>query len=114
MSFLLRWLDLKRDRKEVGLHPHREIVVRLPYDRAYERVLEAIDRTLGAHVALDDRRGGTIEAAFGLVNSERVRCTLCAAGPESTQIRMEAFFPAGSTRRRSEAVEALAAALERD
>ena len=112
MSFLLRWLDLKRDRKDVGLRPHREFVVPLPYDRAYEHVLQAIDRTLGAHVAVDDRSGGTIEAAFGLVNSERVRCTLRAAGPH-TEIRIEAFFPAGGSRGRSEAVDALAAALQR-
>lgn len=111
MSFLLRWLDLKRDRRPVGLHPHREFVMNVDYDRAYDRILAAMERTLGANVALDDRRGGTVEAAFGLVNSERVRCTLRATGAARTEVCVEAFFPAGSARPNSAAVDALADAL---
>ncbi|HKU80706.1 MAG TPA: hypothetical protein VJP76_00950 [Candidatus Tumulicola sp.] len=113
MSFLLRWLDLKRDRRAVGLRPHRDLVLAVAYDRAYDRVLAAVDATLGAHVALDDRPGGTIEAAFGLINSERVRCTLHARDAGTTEIRIEAFFAAGTSRPRSEAVDALADELAR-
>lgn len=114
MSFLRRWLDLKRDRRAVGLRPHREFVLPDAYERAYDRVLAAIDRTLGAHVARDDRAGGTIEAAFGLVNSERVRCSLRARDANNTEVRIEAFFAAGAARRHSLAVDTLAAALQRD
>jgi hypothetical protein len=114
MSFLLRWLNLSQDRRRVGLRPHRDVEVAAPYDEAYDRVLAAIERALGAYVATDDRAGGTVEAAFGLVNNERVRCTLRPTASDRTTVRIEAFFPAGATvRERSLAVEALAEMLER-
>jgi hypothetical protein len=113
VSFIRRWLNLAQDRQRVGLRPHRDVALRLDYDAAYDRVLAAIESALGAYVAIDDRRGGTIEAAFGLVNNERVRCRLQRAG-DVTAVRIEAFFPAGSAvHERSAAVDALADALER-
>ncbi|HEY1654137.1 MAG TPA: hypothetical protein VGF86_03380 [Candidatus Tumulicola sp.] len=113
MSFLRRWLDLAKDRKRVGLRPHRDVIVDAPYEAAYDRVLEAAEFVLGASVASRDRGSGTIEASFGLVNSERVRCTLQSIDDRRTAIRVEAFFPAGAApRERSLAVEALADALE--
>lgn len=114
MSFIRRWLNLAQDRQRVGLRPHRDVMLPLEYDAAYDRVLAAIESALGAYVAIDDRRGGTIEAAFGLVNNERVRCTLERGSGAATAVRIEAFFPAGSAvRERSAAVDALAGALER-
>lgn len=111
MSFLRRWLDLTKNRQRVGLRPYRDVVVDAGYDSAYDRVLGAIERVLGANVAAADRNGGTIEASFGLVNSERVRCTLQRLD-DRTAVRVEAFFPAGAVvRERSRAVNALADAL---
>lgn len=113
MSFLVRWLNLAKDRQRVGLRPHRDVTIEAAYDEVYDRVLAGIERTLGANVALDDRTGGTIEAAFGLVNNERVRATLQRVGDSRTAVRIEAYFPAGaSVREHSQAVDALADALE--
>ena len=64
----------------------------LEYDPAYDTVLRAVEGVLGAYVAIDDRRGGSIEAAFGLVNSERVRCTLTRVGDANTAVRIEALL----------------------
>jgi hypothetical protein len=115
MSFFLRWLNLAKDRRRVGLRPHRDLELDSGYDVAYDRVLRAIELALGAYVSIDDRRGGTIEAAFGLVNNERVRCTLQPIDDSRTAVRIEAFFPAGATvRDRSPAVEALADMLASD
>ncbi len=112
MSFLLKWLR-PGTTANVGLRPHRDVTLALAYDDAYARVLEAIDTTLGANVTIDDRRGGTIEAGFGVINSERVRVTLERAGEASTLARVEAFYAAGaSVPPKSRAVEALADALE--
>jgi len=112
MSFLLKWLRTETTAK-IGLRPHRDVTLELAYDAAYTRVLETIDAVLGANVTIDDRRGGTIEAGFGLINSERVRVNLERVSETSTLARVEAFYTAGATiPDRSSAVEALADALE--
>jgi hypothetical protein len=114
MSFLVRWLNLARDRRPVGLRPHRDVVVEADFDATFDRVLRGMDGVLGAYVAAQDRDAGTIEAAFGLVNNERVRCTLQRTSGARTDVRIEAYFPAGSSvREHSRAVDALADYLER-
>lgn len=114
MSFIMRWLGLAKPAPAVGLRPHRDVELPLDYDTAYARVLSAIELTLGANVTIDDRRAGFVEAAFGLVNNERVRCTLERLGASHTSVRIEAFFPAGATvQSSSRAVDALADTLER-
>ena len=109
MSFMLRWLGLEKRNPRAGLRPHRDLELPLPYDEAYDRVLLAIERVLGANVSVDDRKGGTIDAAFGLVNNERVRCSFHRIDDAHTGLRVEAHFPAGVTiPETSRAVDALA------
>ncbi|HVA34262.1 MAG TPA: hypothetical protein VNG31_08950 [Candidatus Baltobacteraceae bacterium] len=113
MSFIARWLKIGTTPK-VGLRPHRDLELALDYDAAYDRVLEAIELVLGATVAIDDRRGGLLEAAFGLVNSERVRCTLQRLDAQRTAVRIEALFAAGvEVPESSRAVDALSDSLTR-
>jgi len=112
VSFLLKWLRPETT-ANVGLRPHRDVTLPLAYDDAYRRVLETLDATLGANVTIDDRRGGLIEAGFGLINSERVRVSLERIEDASTLARIEAFYAAGATvPAKSRAVEVLADALE--
>ena len=112
MSFLARWLGWKKPNPRTGLRPHRDVDIAAPYDEAYDRVARGIHDVLGAHLAVDDRRGRFIEAAFGLVNNERIRCTFETPAPDRTVVRIEAFFPAGATiRETSLAVDTLADAL---
>ncbi|MBV8434845.1 MAG: hypothetical protein JO029_11255 [Candidatus Eremiobacteraeota bacterium] len=114
MSFILKWLGFEKPSAAIGLRPHRDVELPVDYDAAYARVLSGIELVLGANVSLDDRRGGTVEATFGLVNSERIRCTLTRVDPTCTHVRVEAFFPAGAAvPARSRAVEALAETLAR-
>jgi hypothetical protein len=114
MSFILRWLGLERSRTRVGLRPHRDVELPLGYADAVARCRAAIDRVLGATILLDDEPGGLIEAGFGLVNSERLRCTLTRLDAQRTAIRVEAFFPAGvDVPETSRNVDALAEALSR-
>jgi hypothetical protein len=110
VSFLRRWLGVEK--KRVGLRPHRDLQLCEGIDAAYARVLEAIEVTLGANVTIDDRAGLFIEAGFGLVNSERIRCSFDARDPADTRVRIEAIYPAASEiPERSRAVEALYTAL---
>jgi hypothetical protein len=110
MSFILKWLRPETSSR-VGLRPHRDVELGLPYDDAYDRVRSEIDRTLGATVYVDDRAGRLIEAGFGLVRSERIRCSFEIAD-EKTNVRIEALFPAGATvPEKSAAVETLAQAI---
>lgn len=111
MSFILKWLRPELTSR-VGLRPHRMVTVELDWDATYVRVLELLDGRLGANITIDDRRGGFIEAGFGLINSERVRITLLRQSDLLTDVRIEAFYPAGATiPEKSGAVEALAQAL---
>jgi hypothetical protein len=113
MSFIARWLNLRSQRRPVGLRPHGEVSIDRPAIEAAQRVRRAIADVLGAHVSYDD--GTTIEAAFGLVQSERIRCSVSPIGESRSQVRAEAIFPPGrDAPQRSTAVDALLAAVARD
>jgi len=112
MKFLTRWLGLERPGARVGLRPHRDLELALDYAVAYARCRTAIETVLGATVFTDDEKTGFLEAGFGLVNSERLRCTVSRIDDERTAVRIEAFFPAGvDVPATSRNVDALAAAL---
>lgn len=112
MSFFLKWLKPPTSAL-IGLRPHREVELNAGYDSAYARVLEAIEVTLGANVYVDDRKGRTIEAGFGLVNNERIRVSFDPEGELRTRVHIEATFPAGAKiPEKSGAVDALAHTLE--
>jgi hypothetical protein len=112
MSFLLKWLKAPTSSK-ISLRPHRDIAIAQPYDAAYDATLKAIELTLGANIYVDDRKGRTIEAGFGLVNNERIRCSFDIPDETHTNVRVEALFPAGAeVPEKSRAVDALAAALQ--
>jgi hypothetical protein len=113
MSFIARWLDLRKQRRAVGLRPHGEVSIDYTVAQSAERVRRAIADVLGAHVSYDD--GATIEAAFGLVQSERIRCSISAIDEHRSHVRAEAVYPPGrAAPERSAAVDALLAALARD
>ncbi|MBV8148003.1 MAG: hypothetical protein JO092_02795 [Candidatus Eremiobacteraeota bacterium] len=112
MSFILRWLGLSAPKSAVGLHPRRDLELPLGYDVAHARVLAAIERTLGATVSCDDVAAGRVEARFGVVNNERIVCTLERLDDARTAVRIEAYFLAGTAvPARSQAVDALADTL---
>ena len=80
----------------MGLRPHRTVVLAVAFDLAYDRVIDAITSVLGANIYLADRSDRRIEAGFGLVNSERLRCTFELDTSAQTAVHIEALFPAGS------------------
>ncbi len=59
----------------------------MTYDQAFART----------RVAIDDPIHGILEGRFGLVNSERIRCTLASRSEGSTAIYVEAIRPPGTS-----------------
>jgi hypothetical protein len=111
MKFFRRFIGIER--ANVGMRPHREFTVGIARALVFERALDAVARTLGATVISSDERAGTIEAAFGLVNRERLHVQIEAQGADTTRVVVEASYPAGFNRpARSQAVDVLADTLE--
>jgi hypothetical protein len=112
MKFLTRWLGLDTPPPRAGLRPHRVVELAQSYEAAYSHCLRALDFTLGANITIDDRKTGLIEAGFGLINSERIRCSLERIDDTHTRVQIESFYPAGAViPETSQYVEAMAVAL---
>ncbi len=110
----LNWLKPPTSAR-IGMRPHRNVELECDFDAAYDRVLEALDKTLGANISFEDRTGQTIEAGFGLLKSERIRVTFEELDRARTKVRIEAFYPAGAAiAAKSAAVEALANELAKN
>jgi hypothetical protein len=71
VRFLFKWLRVERP-PGVALHPTRTIELDVPPSAAFERSVLGIENTLGGVVRDSDRDRGTIEATFGLIDSERL------------------------------------------
>jgi hypothetical protein len=75
MSFFFKWLRPERP-SGVALHPAQTVESALPPARAFERCVQGIENVLGGVVRERDAQSGTIDATFGLVNSERISVTV--------------------------------------
>lgn len=88
MSFIFKWLRPERP-SGVALHPSRTIEVDLPFAVAFDRCIEGIEGALGGVVRERNPERGTIEATFGLVNSERMSVTLQRMDDGRTRVIIE-------------------------
>lgn len=107
----MRWLKIERP-SGVALHPSRTLELSAPPEDVFARCLGGIEHVLGGIVRSSDAQYGTIEATFGLVNSERMSVTVQAHERGSRVIiesrRGASFEPA----KPSQYVAALAKYLE--
>jgi hypothetical protein len=71
MSFFFKWLRVQRP-SGVALHPTRTVELEMQPAQAFDRAVHGIEQILGGIVGESDRARGTIEATFGLINSERI------------------------------------------
>ncbi|HEY5258382.1 MAG TPA: hypothetical protein VIJ12_08390 [Candidatus Baltobacteraceae bacterium] len=107
---VLGWLGLERPAPGIGLRPHGEFELTCGADEAHARCIDALVNVAGANVQSDD--GTSIEAGFGIVNSERLRIGLQPIDDATTRVRIEAFYPARlAPSPRSMAIDALVKAL---
>lgn len=88
MKFLRDWLRIERP---TGIAPNAScrLDLDLAYEDAWRKCIRGIEDVLGGVVRESDRERGTIEATFGLINSERLSCTLQTQGDRTTQILIE-------------------------
>lgn len=75
MKFIRDWLRVQRP---AGVAPHASQSVELdePFAQAFRKCIRGIEDVLGGIVRDSDEQRGSIEATFGLVDSERLTCTL--------------------------------------
>jgi hypothetical protein len=112
MRFLFKWLRVERP-AGVALHPSRMIELPTPPATAFERSIEGIDRVLGGIVRDADRTHFTIEATFGLINSERLTVRIEAIPGDRSRVIIESRRGVtGEPPRGSQYVDALAKFLE--
>lgn len=112
MSFLFKWLRT-RPRERLILHPTRRLEVAAPVEAAFAKCVAGIENVLGGIVREADVSHGSIEAAFGLIDSERLTCTLQSINPDRTSVIIESRRgPRLSAEGGSPYVNALAAYLE--
>lgn len=108
MRYLLKWLRPERP-PGVALHPSRTIELDMPAARAFVRSMEGIERILGGYVRESDAARGTIEATFGLVNSERLMVTVQQLESDRSRVIIESRRGASpEARESSQYVDALA------
>ena len=72
----------------MALHPARSVELELSKDAAFARCKSGIENVLGG-IVTDQRAGESIEASFGLIDSERLACTLTAVDATHTRVTIE-------------------------
>lgn len=85
MKFLRDWLRIERPS---GIAPtaSQRIEVELPFADAWRKCMRGIEEVLGGAIREVDEQSGTMEATFGLVNSERLNCTVVQQTPTTTEV----------------------------
>lgn len=87
MKFLRDWLRIERS--PVALHASQTLDLDSRYEHAFEACVRGIEDVLGGIVRERDLPRGRIEATFGLVDSERLRCCLTALDADRTRVLIE-------------------------
>ncbi len=109
MSFLRKWLRPQRP-PGVALHPTRAVELDVPAAQAFERARYGVEHVLGGIVR--ESQGGTLEAAFGLIDSERLTIAVEPLSQNRSRVTVESRRRAGSDPGlRSPYVDALCAFL---
>lgn len=112
MSFFFKWLRPERP-AGVALHPTRTVNLDEPAAAAFDRCVAGIESVLGGVVRESDRQRGTIDATFGLVNSERISVTVEAIDESHARAIIESRrVLTAEPARTSQYVSALARYLE--
>lgn len=111
MKFLRDWLRVERP-PGVATHASQTVELETPYGDAFAKCVRGIEDVLGGAVREADEQRGSIEATFGLVNSERLTCDISRLDEQRTRVRIESRRgPSAEPPKPSQYVSALAAFL---
>jgi hypothetical protein len=88
MKFLRDWLRVERP-PGVALHPTQTVDVDRAYDAVFAQCVRGIEDVLGGAVRERNEQLGIIEATFGLIDSERLTCTVERLKEQRTRVIIE-------------------------
>ncbi len=112
MKFLRDLLRVERP-PGVALHASETVEVEAPFDAVFTRCVRGIEDVLGGAVRECSEERGSIEATFGLIDSERLTCTVQRIGADRTRVVIESRRGASAEPARpSQYVRALAEFLQ--
>lgn len=112
MKFLRNWLHVERP-PGVALHATQTIELEQRREHVFPLCVRGIEDVLGGAIRTRDEQRGTIEATFGLIDSERLWCTLESLESGGTRVTIESRRGARpQPAKRSEYVRALAQFLQ--
>lgn len=98
----------------VALHPTRTIELDVPAQLVFQRSIEGVEITLGGIIREKNEQSRTIEATFGLINSERITVSVFPTGADSSRVVIESRRGvSGEPPRTSQYVDALADYLQK-
>ena len=88
MKFLREWLRIDRPS---GIAPHASETIEVDCTgaQAFAQCVAGIETVLGGVVRDADERVGRIEATFGLIDSERLTCTITPLGGSRARVVIE-------------------------
>ena len=110
MRFLMKWLRLERPSGAV-LHPARTIEIAAPAPETFARCERIVREVLGGTID-SPQPPRSMDASFGLVNSERLSVFIEAEGAQRCRVTIQSRrLAAAEPTVRSSYVEALAHAL---
>lgn len=88
MKFLRDWLRVDRP-SGVALHATQTFELDRPYHDVFAQCERGIEDVLGGAIRSRDQARGAIEATFGLIDSERLTCTVTALDEHHTRVIIE-------------------------
>ena len=88
MKFLRNWLRVDRP-PGVAINPSRTLELDAAPAQIFEQAVTGIEQLLGGHIAARNPDAGSIEAVFGLVNSERLNVTIRSLGEDKSRVTIE-------------------------
>lgn len=112
MKFLREWLRVERP-AGVATHASQTVELDCTAGEAFRTCIRGIEDVLGGAVREADQQRGTIEATFGLVNSERLTCSVAALDARRARVAIESRRgPSAEPAKPSQYVRALADFLQ--
>ena len=114
MKFLRDWLRIERP-SAIAPAASQRVEIDLPFDEVWRKCIVGIEDVLGGAIREADERRGTIEATFGLVNSERLTCSLIGRSETVIEVLIQSRRGASAEPAKpSQYVRALAQFLQTD
>lgn len=114
MKFLRDWLRVDRP-SGIATHASQTVELRCAPAEAFRACVRGIEDVLGGMVRESNEPRGSIEASFGLINSERLTCSVSAIDENNSRVLIESRRgPSAEPAKPSQYVRTLAEYLQKN